>query len=179
MFKPFSLILIVALLLTGTLAHGQGSLGQIPKQARTLEDYKPSTLRDIVAIDAQDEKLPQGSKESKYSDLIPFRVSVIYTGARRPISDQGKDAVVRWARCCAGNPDQFTKPYDTEIRVKESNIEYWLAVRKQSLPDFEKELKEGQLVNLYLIRVTARRSDGEPGSALLVEKFSVPAESQQ
>jgi hypothetical protein len=175
--KLLLLFPILMLALSGSLARGQGSLGPIPKKARTLADYQPSTLREIASLDSDDEKLPKGSRASKYSDLIPFRVSVTYTGLARPLSPKGKAALFRWAQCCAGNPDQFTKSYETEMRFSENRTTYWLAVEKRSLPDFAKELKKGQVVNLYLIRVAARRRDGKPGSLLLVERFSTATDS--
>lgn len=175
--KLIVLVLVSALAISGSLARGQGSSGQILKKPRTPEDYQPSSLKKIVAIDADDENVTAGSKSSKYSDLIPFRVTVVYTGSARPISEKSKTALFRWARCCAGNPDQFTGPYDTEMRFEEDGKAYWLAVRKRSIPDFEKETKAGRAINLYLIRVTARRTDGQPGSALLVERFS-PARAE-
>lgn len=175
--SPIHLVLAMAVALSGSLARGQDSQGPGPKKPRILEDYQASTLKEIVAIDADEEKLPKGSRASKYSDLIPFKVSVVYTRLSRPISRKSKDALFRWAQCCAGNPDQFTGPFDTEMRFAENGVAYWLAIRKKSLPDFEKELQKGQTVNLYLIRVAARRSSGQPGAALLVERFRTASES--
>jgi hypothetical protein len=138
-------------------------------------------LKEVVALDSDSEveNRDKDDRVVKQADLIPFSVSVIYTGLSRPISEKSKDALFRWAQCCAGNPDQFTRPYDTEMRFDENGIAYWLAVRGKSLPDFAKELKEGQPVSLYLIRVVARLTDGNPGSVLLVESFSTSAKSRQ
>ena len=175
--KLFRLVLFTVLALSGSLAYGQGSLGPIPKKPRTLADYKPSTLREIVALDADSdvENRDKEDKVGKPSDLLPFRVSVIYTGSSRPISEKSKDALFRWAQCCAGNPDQFTGPYDTEMRFDENGVAYWLAIRKRSLPDFEKELKKGEAVDLYLIRVAAGRTEGNRNWVLLIERFTTAA----
>lgn len=172
--RALHLVLFVALALSGSLAYGQGSLGPIPKKPRTLADYKPSTLKEIVALGSDDEN---GDKEErgKHSDLLPFRVSVIHTGLSRPISEKSRDALFRWAQCCAGNPDQFTGPYDTEMRFDENGVAYWLAIRKRSLPDFEKELKQGEAVDLYLIRVAAGRTEGNRNWVLLIERFTTAA----
>lgn len=171
--KRVHLALFMALALSGGLAYGQGSLGSIPKKARTLADYEPRTLKEILALDSADVEDPvKDDLVSKQADLLPFRVSVIYTGSSRPISAKSRNALFRWARCCAGNPDQFTGPYDTEMSFEENGIPYWLAVPKKWLMDFEKELKTGQRVNLYLIRVAAGRTDGIAGSVLLVERYT-------
>lgn len=177
--RALHLVLLIALALGGSLAYGQGSLRPIPKRPRALADYTPSTLKEIVALDSQAENLNKEDRGRKQTDLLPYRVRVIYTGLSRPIYKRSKDALFRWAQCCAGNPDQFTRPYDTEMRFDENGVAYWLAVRRKSLPDFDKELKEGQPVSLYLIRVVARVMDGNPGSVLLVESFSTSAESRQ
>ena len=175
--KLILLFPILVLALSGSLARGQGSLGPIPKKARTLADYQSSTLKKIAGIDADDEKLRKGSRASKYSDLLPFRVRVTYTGLSRSLSRRGKEALFRWAQCCAGNPDQFTRSYENEMRFEENGKTYWLAVQTRSLPDFKEELKPGQAVSLYLIRVAARRTDGKAGSLLLVERFIAVAAS--
>lgn len=173
--RLFHLVLFMALALSGSLAYGRGSPGPIPKKTRTLADYKPCTLKEIVALDSDcDAENRDKDRVRKQADLLPFRVSVIYTGSSRPMSEKSKDALFRWAQCCAGNPDQFTGPYDTEMRFDENGVAYWLAIRKKSLPDFDKELKQGEAVNLYLIRVAAG-TDGNRDSVLLIERFTTAA----
>jgi hypothetical protein len=81
-------------------------------------------LKEVVALDSDSEveNRDKDDRVVKQADLIPFSVSVIYTGLSRPISEKSKDALFRWAQCCSGNPDQFTRPYDTEMRFDENGI---------------------------------------------------------
>jgi len=156
--EPFHLILFVYLALGGSLVYGQGSLGAGPKKARTLEDYKPSTLKEIVIGDA------------KRDGLLPFRVRVTYTASVRPISTIRNDALRDWIQCCAGSPDHY-KGYVREMRFVENGATHWLAVQDGLIADFQKDVKVGEVVDLFLIRLSAPQSRGKRGSVLLVERF--------
>ncbi|MGH9428502.1 MAG: hypothetical protein ACRD2L_19620 [Terriglobia bacterium] len=157
--KTFHLVLFIGVVLGGSLAYGQGSPGAIPKKPRTLEDYKPSTLKEIAA------------GNPKRDELLPFRVRVVHTASVRPISKTSNDVLHHWARCCAGNPDHYTKAYTSELQFVENGAAYWLAVQDRLVADFQKELKAGEPVDLFLIRVSARATNGERGSVLMVERF--------
>lgn len=113
-----------------------------------------------------------------HGDILPSRVRVTYTGSSRPLPEIKKEVLRQWARLYAGAPEHYTRPYETEMLFIENGIEHWLAVRKQSLPHFGQELKQGGGVDLYLIRVgAARASDTAPDaweSMLLIESFRKP-----
>jgi hypothetical protein len=63
----------------------------------------------------------------------------------------------------------YTVPYQTELLFKENGIEYWLAVRKESVAQFEKEFKKGEAVDLFLVRLGATMTNRKWESLLLVE----------
>ena len=155
--KPLHLILFVAVALSSGLAYGQGSPGPIVKKPRTVEDYKPSTLKEIVTGDANRD------------GLLPFRVEVIFEASVRPISKTSNEALNHWAQCCAGNPDHYTKAYTREMQFVENGAAYWLPVQDSLVADFQEQLKAGQAVDLFLIRVSAPGSNGK--WVLLVERF--------
>src|SRR5687768_11656369 len=115
--KSFHLILFIGVVLSGSLAYGQGSPGPIVKKPRTVENYKPSTLKEIVA------------RNSQRDGLLPFRVRVIFEAAARPISKTSSDALHHWAQCCAGNPEHYTKAYIKEMHFVENGAAYWLPVQ--------------------------------------------------
>jgi len=157
--NPFHLILFVVVTLSGGLAYGQASSsGAINKKARTVEDYKPGTLKDIVDGDA------------KRHGLLPFRVRVTYTASARPISTTSNDALHIWSRCCAGNPDHY-KGYIRELQFVENGAAYWLAVEDRLIAELQKELKIGDGVDVFLIRLSPPETNGNGGSVLLVERF--------
>lgn len=173
--KPFHVTLLLALLLGGNLAFGQDPAGPGPKRARTPDDYKPRTLREVAAEGSGANSL--GNKEESmivHADILPSRVRVTYTGSTRPLPRSKKEVLGQWARLYAGFPEGYTRPYVTEMLFKEDGAEYWLAVRKESLRHFKRELKKGEAVSLYLIRVGAAKVPGGWESMLLVESFQKP-----
>ena len=169
--RLFHFVLLLALMLSGDPACGQGSPGV--KKPRTPDDYKARTLKEIAAAGV-DEKSRRDKEDTRaiHPDILPSRVRVIYTGSRRPLPQIKKDVIAQWARLYAGSPEHYTKPYETEMLFTEQGVAHWLAVQEKSLPDFEKELKKGRKVDLYLIRLGSSRTTGrkwEP--VLLVESF--------
>lgn len=169
---PSHFILPLALILVSDLAYGQDSLGAKPKKPRTLDDYKSRTLKEVTTKASDAESL--GNKEETMmveADILPSRVRVTYKGSARPIPQIKKEVLLQWARRYAGSVEHYTVPYETEMLFTENGTEYWLAVRKQSLTHFEQELKKGEAVDLYLIRVGAARIGDKWEWMLLVESF--------
>ena len=157
--KSFQLTSLLVVLLSGSFLYGQGSLGAGPKKSRTEADYKSSTLKELLAADPQRD------------ELLPFRVQVVYTASVRPISKTNNDVLHRWAQCCAGSPDHYTRSYLNEMRVTENGKAYWLAVQERLLAEFPAELQIGEAMDLFLIRVSALKTNGKRGAVLLVERF--------
>jgi hypothetical protein len=157
--KSLHLIFFLGVALSGGLAYGQGSHGAIPKRPRTLEDYKPSTLKEVAAEDA------------KGNELLPFRVRVVYTASVRPISATSNDVLHRWAQCCAGNPDHYTRSYLSEMQFVENGAAYWLGVQERLVADFQAALRVREAIDLFFIRVSAGETNGKRDSVLLVERF--------
>ena len=171
-FSRFALL--TALLLGCGMTYGQGSPGAKPKRARTPDDYKSRTLKEVAA-EGSDTK-SRGNKEETMdvnADILPSRVRAAYARSARPIPRIKKEVLHQWARLYAGSPEGYTEPYETEMLFIEDGREYWLAVRKQSLPRLE-ELKQGEWVDLYLIRVGAAKTPGGREPVLLVESFQKP-----
>jgi hypothetical protein len=132
-------------------------------------------LKEVTTEKSGAESL--GNKEETMmveADILPSRVRVTYTGSTRPLPQIKKEVLRQWARRYAGSVEHYTVPYETEILFTENGAEYWLAVRKQSFPHFERELKKGEAVDLYLIRVGAARAADKWEWMLLVENFQKP-----
>jgi hypothetical protein len=168
--KLSHMLLLLALIVGSSVARGQEPAG--PKKARTAEDYEPRTLKEVVKNSASGES--RGDKKDSlkiYGDISPSRVSVTYTGSSRPLPQVKRDVLLQWARLYAGFPEGFTAPYETEMLFVEKGVKYWLAVRKEALPHLRKEMKKGDPVELFLIRLGAARSSHRWESMILVESF--------
>ena len=170
-----SLFLLLLSLTATMLAYGQG-----PKKPRTEEDYHPRTLRELSAL--QPPAFAQALKERDNQDLavivhgelLPSRVKVVYEGTTRPLIQMKKDVILSWSNQFAGAPEFYTRPYQTEMLFTENGENYWLAVRTESVPKFEEELKKGEAVELFLIKMgnfRIERTDDKLEPVILIEKY--------
>ena len=176
MTKPILLqvVVIVACALGAGASYAQEPLGAGPKRARTPDDYKPRTLKQIAAASEAEGNREKDAEEVVLGDLFPSRVRVVYKGSARPLPRSKKDVIHRWAQQYAGNPVHYTAPYETEMLFDEDGAGHRLAVHKRLLPRFERELKEGEAIDLYVIRLGGVRTDGKWEWVLLAETFAKP-----
>ena len=154
------------------LTHAQDSSGPKPKRARTPDDYKPRTLKEVSAAGPGAES--RGDKAETMTvqgDVRPSRVVVKYAGSSRPLPQIKKEVLRQWALRFAGFPEGYTEPYGTELLFAEGGTEYWLAVRRDDqLVRFGRELKRGYEFELFLIRVGAAKVADKWEPMLLVER---------
>ena len=162
----FLLMLMVAAALIGSAFSYQGT-----KKPRTLDDYKPRTLKELAASHTGDSS---GSDSVVNGDLLPSRARVTYTGSMRKLSQSRKDVISIWAQRFAGMPEFYTTPYEEEVLFADGVDEYWLAVKRELLPEFAKEFKKGDAVDLNLIRLGRFKSAGKWEPVLLVEAVAKP-----
>ena len=173
--RSFCVATLVALLLGVGLTHGQDASGPGRKRARTLEDFKPRTLKEIAAAGQGAES--RGDKAETMTiqgDVLPTRVTVKYAGSWRPLPPHKGEVLRQWARLYAGDHIGYVKPYETELLFTEGGAEFWLAVRRDDgfLQDAH-ELERGELFELYLIRVGAAKLADKWEPVLLVEGSSL------
>jgi hypothetical protein len=165
--RTFQVGLLLTFVLSCNLAQGQGF---------PWDDFKPRTLKEIVNMEAD---VDQGQRKENtvvfHADILPSKVRVIYTGTSRPISQAKKELIRKWAKMM-GNPESYAEHYEAEFLFTEDSVEYWLPVQKQVSSYFEKELKKGEPVDLYLVRAGGIRTAGKWDWMLLVEEFQKPKE---
>lgn len=167
-------IFVLLLTLVGAMvpAYAQGE-----KKPRTEADYRWRTLRELTTLQPDYLGEPRVKDHDPnvrmivHADLLPSRVKVRYDGTTRPLVQLKKQVIESWANHHAGAPEFYTVPYQTEMLFTEEGKSYWLIVRKDSLPRFEKELKKGETVELFLIKLGNARTDDKLEPVLLVEKF--------
>jgi hypothetical protein len=171
--KPKRLFLgfFMVLLVGNAPVLGQGAAGPGPKKARTASDYTPRTWEQIA--NSFDFGVADGT-EILTGNLFPSHLRATYRSSTRPLSQARKDVIFHWAQRYAGAPSHYTKQYETEVLFNEKDAGHWLVVKKNLLPRFGKEVKDGALVDLYLIRLGAIRIDEKWEPVLLVESFAKP-----
>jgi hypothetical protein len=155
-----------------------GGFSLLSAQSFPFDDFRPRTLAEIVRQNIAVEKDSMKGVQSKQqmiidADPLPSLVRVTYTGKWRPASEGRKNYLKLWI-------DSFKKDrqanqiYDVEMLVSEGPAQYWLLVQKQLIPSFEKECKQGEPVDLYLIRMGGFLTDSGWDWMFIVEEFHQP-----
>ncbi|MEW6129997.1 MAG: hypothetical protein AB1757_23380 [Acidobacteriota bacterium] len=157
-YKISLLFLLIAGLLSNHPIAGFANSETQVKRPRTDADYRLSTLKEINTIE------PKAS-------LLPFKVKVNFTGSTRPIAPSARELIRRWANLHAGSPDHYIVPYDTEMLFVEGSTEHWLVINKNLLPKFQESVKQGEAVELYLLRMGETATNEKPEWLWLVERF--------
>jgi hypothetical protein len=167
-YRPAQFALALTFALCGGASFGQSPPGS--KKARTPDDYQPRALKEVVAKSRGDVE----TGVVLHGDLLPSRVRVTYKGSTRPLPKDRKDVLQQWTQRFAGSPEHYTVPYKTEMLFTEDGVEHWLAVRKNLIPRLAKELKRGETLDLFVIRLGAVRVGGGWEEVILVESFRKP-----
>jgi hypothetical protein len=132
-------------------------------------------MKEVSArVSDEETRLDEKEKVIVQGDILPSRVGVTSVGRARPLPQMKKDVLYRWAQLYAGAPEHYTEPYETELLFREGKRDYWVAIRKQAMAQFEKEVKKGKAVDLYLIRLGWAEMGDKWESLLLMEMFQVP-----
>lgn len=170
-FRKLHFVIFLVFLLGGSFADGQGVNQPGPKKPRTLDDYQPRTLKDIFAMKPGPTDLhDKQDRPVVTADELPSRVRATYMGSTRLIPQFKKEAIRQWARLYAGSIEHYTEPYQSEMLFREGGVGYWLAVQENS-PLSKQELRKGEALNLYLIRLGASIVGDKYDWTLLVENF--------
>jgi hypothetical protein len=155
-------ITISALLCTTALAQG------FP-----WEIFKPRTLKEVISVTTKAVRpddsmfLAQNQLESK--------VQVVFTGKSRPIIDARKTFINMWFGMLRADQKGLPELYEREYLYKEGEAEYWLPTSRPITKYFDKELKPGDKMDLYLISIGAYQGREGIDCVLLVEEFQKPA----
>jgi len=157
------LLSLAALLLLGSAATAQAQ--------ENRDNYQPRTLSQII----EQHRVIAANGTSGISllfsaDVFPSRVKVTYMGDKRAIPASRKEFIAEWAKTRKldrGTVDLF----EDELLFKEGPTEYWLPVQKQVVPFFAEELKNGDVVELYLMWIGSRTENGATDWVFLVNEF--------
>jgi len=169
--------LLFVFLFSANLAVGQDPLGPQPKKARTPEDYKLRTLKEIAELGStiaaeRDDDRKGDATTLTHGDLLPSRVRVTYKGRVRPASKVKKDVISYWSNKYAGAPQHYIVAYTSEALFGEAGINHWLVINRSVVPRLKREVKSGRVVDLHLIRMGAYKIGERWRWVLLVEDFA-------
>ena len=133
------------------------------------EIFKPRTLKEVISRTTKAVR-PDDSLFLA-QDQLESKVEVVFTGESRPLTDGRKTLIHMWFGMLRGEQKQLATLYEREYLYKEGSEEYWLPTSKPITKYFDKELKPGDKMDLYLISIGAYRSKNEIDCVLLVEEF--------
>jgi hypothetical protein len=137
-------------------------------QAFDYSKYKPKTLLELVEInsitsDIKSEFLISG-------DWFYSQIRLKYIGTSRPISAHHREILKAW-KTSFKIPDETVNLFEKEFLFTECNNEYWLPVQKQVAAFFPKELKEGEMITVYLFLSGGVKNEGKWDFLFLVNEF--------
>lgn len=132
------------------------------------EIFKPRTLKEVISITTKAVR-PDDSMFLATNQL-ESKMPVTYTGKSRPILQARKDFISMWAGML-GHSKDYAELYQWEYLYKEGDDEYWLPTQAPITKYFDKELKEGDKMTLYLISIGAYRNQKNIDCVLLVEEY--------
>lgn len=145
-------------------------------QSFPWEIFKPRTLREIISTTTKAVRPDDSGFLSQ--DQLESKVAVFFTGQSRPILEGRKNFIKMWFGMLRANQKDYGELYEREYLYREGTEEYWLATSKPITKYFEKELKPGDKMDLYLISIGAYRSKDGIDCVLLVEEFQKPEAEQ-
>jgi hypothetical protein len=133
------------------------------------EIFKPRTLKEVISITTKAVR-PDDDMFLAH-DQLESRVEVVYTGKSRPIGKLRKNFIEWWFGMLRTEQKQLADFYESEYLYQEGEAEYWLPTSRPITKYFDKELKPGDKMDLYLISTGAYRNGADIDCVLLVEEF--------
>jgi hypothetical protein len=133
------------------------------------EIFKPRTIKEVISITAKAVR-PDDSMFLA-QDQLESKVEVVFTGESRPISKDRQTFIGAWFGMLRSDHKELAELYDREFLYKEGETKYWLPTSKPITKYFEKELKPGDKMDIYLISIGAYRNERNIDCVLLVEEF--------
>jgi hypothetical protein len=137
------------------------------------EIFKPRTLEEVRSITTR--ALRPDDSMFLAQDQLESKVEVVFTGKSRPIDKTRKDFISVWFGMLRADQQEMAGLYEREYLYKEGEAEHWLPTQKPITKYFDKELKPGDKMDLYLISIGAYRSEGRIDCVMLVEEFQKKA----
>jgi hypothetical protein len=124
--------------------------------------YRPYSLAQAVADHTHDEEADWVIAAGSFK----YRVRVTYTGQRRDIKVSVRQLIANWVKSLDLSP-KILDLFKQEILVREDGSQYWLPIQEELLPHVAREIRTGDLVDLYIMRVGSTQTE----SVFIVNEF--------
>lgn len=124
--------------------------------------YKPRTLSETISLDPEGKNADVIIEKKSipqmvaYTNLLYSQVRVKFMNKSRPLSVDRKETLDLWKKTLAME-DKTVSLYENEYLFNECNNEYRIPVQKQVAAFFPKELKEGDMISLFITRIGAKK----------------------
>jgi hypothetical protein len=155
---------------------GSLSFGLVRNAEFPWELFTPRTLKEVISI--TNKAVRPDDSMFLANNLLDSKVEVVFTGQFRPIITARKSFITMWVGTLQADQKGYDLVFDREYLYKEGPAEYWLATSRVITTYFDKELKPGDKMDLYLISIGAYRSKDDIDCVLLVGEFQKPATQQ-
>lgn len=154
----------------GVLVLAAGvSRGSVRQEGFDYGQYQPARLAEIVEA----EKTAAGEVTGYVitGDTRPARVRVEYLGRSRRLSDE---RLAVWENFLKSRrmDEGLVNLLEKEWAFREGDREYWLPVQQQVAAFFEKELKSGDSVDLFVSYIGGLSENGQFVPILVVNEFN-------
>ena len=139
------------------------------------DKYQARTFAEMVRRNAEGAAEADARNDNKVAVVMSgdpqySQVRVTYTGTTRKLSGARKEHLSDWAKTFGVRPEVVAL-FEDEMLVLECSAEHWVAVQKQVLKHFDKELKKGDPVTLYTMFAGGRKIAGGWSWFFLVNEF--------
>jgi hypothetical protein len=134
------------------------------------ESFTQRTLKELTDLTKKEFR----SDDTMYfrTKLLETKSEVTFTGKSRPI-DKGASTFLQMWSGMLGFPESYVQKYQREFLYKEGENEYWLPTQEPITKYFDKELKPGDKMMLYLVSTGAHGVGKDINCVLLVEEYQV------
>lgn len=132
----------------------------------TWARYQPGTLREVEREFTPSKPGGVGTTATG----LPIKVTVIYGGQSRSMSEANRDAIANFAGPKQNIIDLFTQ----EFLFIENGVEYWLPLQKQMIPFVDQELAKGDRVQLLTLWVGYSHPQDKIHHTFVVNEFCKP-----
>lgn len=132
----------VAVILVGPFAPG------VARTAFNYNRYRPYSLAQAITDHPHGERADWVIEAGSFK----YRVRATYTGQQRGIKANVKQLIANWVKSL-GLDATLLDLFKHEILVREDGSQYWLPIQEQLLQYIVQELRPGDMVDLYIMRV--------------------------